>query len=42
MRSKNLQSLVAGATFAALNTLQVTGHINVGGEPNGLAWAIRP
>jgi YVTN family beta-propeller protein len=60
MRSKNLQSLVAGATFAALNrafiacgpdnyvavldlnTLQVTGHINVGGEPDGLAWAIRP
>ncbi len=25
-----------------LNTLQVTGHIDVGGEPDGLALAIRP
>lgn len=25
-----------------LKTLQVTSHIEVGGEPDGLAWAIRP
>ena len=25
-----------------LKTLSVTGHIDVGGEPDGLAWAIRP
>jgi YVTN family beta-propeller protein len=25
-----------------LKTLQVTGHIDVGGEPDGLAWAVRP
>ncbi|MGA8028255.1 MAG: YncE family protein [Bryobacteraceae bacterium] len=25
-----------------LKTLKVTGHIDVGGEPDGLAWAIRP
>jgi YVTN family beta-propeller protein len=25
-----------------LKTLAVTGHIDVGGEPDGLAWAIRP
>jgi YVTN family beta-propeller protein len=25
-----------------LGTLEVTGHIDVGGEPDGLAWAIRP
>ena len=25
-----------------LKTLQVTGHIDVGGEPDGLAWAMRP
>ena len=25
-----------------LKTLEVTGHIDVGGEPDGLAWAIRP
>lgn len=25
-----------------LKTLGVTGHIDVGGEPDGLAWAIRP
>jgi YVTN family beta-propeller protein len=24
-----------------LKTLQVTGHIDVGGEPDGLAWAVR-
>jgi YVTN family beta-propeller protein len=24
-----------------LKTLEVTGHIDVGGEPDGLAWAIR-
>ena len=23
-----------------LNTLEVTGHIDVGGEPDGLAWAV--
>jgi YVTN family beta-propeller protein len=25
-----------------MKTLEVTGHIDVGGEPDGLAWAIRP
>jgi len=25
-----------------LKSLEVTGHIDVGGEPDGLAWAIRP
>jgi DNA-binding beta-propeller fold protein YncE len=25
-----------------LKTLQVTGHINIGGGPDGLAWAVRP
>lgn len=25
-----------------LKTLEVTGHVDVGGEPDGLAWAIRP
>lgn len=25
-----------------LNTLAVTGHIDVGGEPDGLAWAVQP
>jgi YVTN family beta-propeller protein len=25
-----------------LKTLAVTGHIDVGGEPDGLAWAVRP
>jgi YVTN family beta-propeller protein len=25
-----------------LNTLQVVGRLDVGGEPDGLAWAIRP
>jgi YVTN family beta-propeller protein len=25
-----------------LETLEVTGHIDVGGEPDGLAWAVRP
>jgi DNA-binding beta-propeller fold protein YncE len=25
-----------------LKTLEITGHIDVGGEPDGLAWAIRP
>jgi YVTN family beta-propeller protein len=25
-----------------LKTLAVTGHINAGREPDGLAWAIRP
>ncbi len=25
-----------------LKTFEVTGHIDVGGEPDGLAWAIRP
>ncbi|HWE86861.1 MAG TPA: YncE family protein [Terracidiphilus sp.] len=25
-----------------LKTLEVTGHIDVGGEPDGLAWAIQP
>ena len=25
-----------------LKTLAVTGHIDVGGEPDGLAWALRP
>jgi len=25
-----------------LRTLQVTGHLDVGGEPDGLAWAVRP
>ncbi len=25
-----------------LKTLKVTGHLDVGGEPDGLAWAIRP
>jgi YVTN family beta-propeller protein len=24
-----------------LKALEVTGHIDVGGEPDGLAWAIR-
>jgi hypothetical protein len=26
----------------ALKTLEVTSHIDIGGEPDGLAWAIRP
>jgi YVTN family beta-propeller protein len=25
-----------------LKTLEITGHIDVGGEPDGLAWASRP
>jgi DNA-binding beta-propeller fold protein YncE len=25
-----------------LKTLEVTGHIDVGGEPDGLAWAVQP
>jgi DNA-binding beta-propeller fold protein YncE len=25
-----------------LGTLEVTGHLDVGGEPDGLAWAVRP
>jgi YVTN family beta-propeller protein len=25
-----------------LKTLAVTGHLEVGGEPDGLAWAVRP
>jgi len=25
-----------------LKTLVVTGHVDVGGKPDGLAWAIRP
>lgn len=25
-----------------LKTLQITGHIDVGGEPDGLAWAVQP
>jgi YVTN family beta-propeller protein len=25
-----------------LKTFQVTGHLDVGGEPDGLAWAVRP
>lgn len=25
-----------------LKTLQVAGHVDVGGEPDGLAWAVRP
>jgi YVTN family beta-propeller protein len=25
-----------------LRTFEVTGHINVGGEPDGLAWAVKP
>jgi hypothetical protein len=25
-----------------LKTLEVTRHIDVGGDPDGLAWAIRP
>ncbi len=25
-----------------LNKLEITGHIDVGGEPDGLAWAVRP
>jgi YVTN family beta-propeller protein len=25
-----------------LKTFEVTGHIDVGGEPDGLAWAIQP
>lgn len=29
-------------TVIDLKTLTVTGHIDVGGEPDGLAWAVRP
>jgi YVTN family beta-propeller protein len=29
-------------TVLDLKSLEVTGHIDVGGEPDGLAWAIRP
>ena len=29
-------------TVLDLKTLTVTGHIDVGGEPDGLAWALRP
>jgi DNA-binding beta-propeller fold protein YncE len=25
-----------------LTNLEVTGHLDVGGEPDGLAWAVRP
>jgi hypothetical protein len=25
-----------------LKTLEATGHLNVGAEPDGLAWAVRP
>jgi hypothetical protein len=25
-----------------LKALEVIGHIDIGGEPDGLAWAIRP
>jgi hypothetical protein len=25
-----------------LKTLEITGHFEVGGTPDGLAWAIRP
>jgi YVTN family beta-propeller protein len=28
-------------TILDLKTLQVTGHLDVGGEPDGLAWAVR-
>ncbi|MGB9031213.1 MAG: hypothetical protein WCC27_13925 [Acidobacteriaceae bacterium] len=28
-------------TVLDLKTLSVTGHIDVGGEPDGLAWAVR-
>ena len=28
--------------FVDLKKLEVTGHIDVGGHPDGLAWAIRP
>jgi YVTN family beta-propeller protein len=29
-------------TILDLRTLAVTGHLDVGGEPDGLAWAVRP
>jgi YVTN family beta-propeller protein len=29
-------------TVLDLKTLTVSGHIDVGGEPDGLAWALRP
>jgi YVTN family beta-propeller protein len=29
-------------TVLDLKALQVTGKIDVGGEPDGLAWAVRP
>ena len=25
-----------------LKTLEVVGHIDAGGEPDGMAWAVRP
>lgn len=48
-----LMDPVAGRVFVActpdnyvavvdLKTFAVTGHIDVGGEPDGLAWAVRP
>lgn len=48
-----LMDRVAGRVFVActpdnyvavvdLKTLQVAGHLDVGGEPDGLAWAVRP
>ena len=29
-------------TILDLKTLEVTGHLDVGGDPDGLAWAVRP
>jgi YVTN family beta-propeller protein len=48
-----LMDAVGGRAFVAcspdnyvavldLKTLKVTGHLDVGGEPDGLAWAVRP
>jgi DNA-binding beta-propeller fold protein YncE len=48
-----LMDPVAGRVFVActpdnyvavvdLKTLQVAGHLDVGTEPDGLAWAVRP
>jgi YVTN family beta-propeller protein len=29
-------------TILDLKTLAITGHLDVGGDPDGLAWAVRP
>jgi hypothetical protein len=39
---QNAERLAEDIAVLDLKTLAVTGHIDVGGERDGLAWALQP